>query len=146
MHGERALYDAILVGTNTVIIDNPSLTTRLRPGRDAMPVTFDSNQLPAEAKILQRPHILLPTDKSLKESIKNLYSEQRITSLMVEGGAETLSRFIDDKLFDEIRIEISDQILSNGVSAPRLPRSLTMISERIFDKNRIFILRPEATE
>lgn len=109
MHRERALTDAILVGTNTVIIDNPSLTTRLWPGTNPRPVTFFSPRLPEEAKIMERGVILLNKEKSLPEEMHRLYKEFGITSLMVEGGPKVLRSFLDSELADALRVEVSPQ-------------------------------------
>ena len=59
MHRERAMADAILAGTNTIISDNPSLTTRLWPGKSPRPVIFASARIPADAEILKHNPIIL---------------------------------------------------------------------------------------
>lgn len=121
MHRERALADAILVGTNTVVSDNPSLTVRLWPGHDPRPVTFRSDNLPPDAKINREELILLGTAESLPEQMNCLYRDFGITSLMVEGGADTLRRFLDSGPVDEIRLEISPILLGEGLRAPAIP-------------------------
>lgn len=142
MHRQRAMSDAILVGTNTIISDNPSLTCRLHPGDDPTPVIFDSSRLPHSAKIVNKNHILLNGDKSLKENMEYLYSEHGITSLLVEGGANTLQSFIDADLFDEIRIETAPGlIIDNGLKAPELPAATPKdISTIQIDDNQISTL------
>ncbi|MDE6681880.1 MAG: bifunctional diaminohydroxyphosphoribosylaminopyrimidine deaminase/5-amino-6-(5-phosphoribosylamino)uracil reductase RibD, partial [Muribaculaceae bacterium] len=137
MHTERALYDAILVGTNTVIIDNPTLTTRHWPGSDPTPVTFNSPNLPQDSHILSRPHILLDPSLPLSENLSRLYKDHSITSLMVEGGARTLTTFITQNLFDELRIEISSQSIHNGLLAPSIPSGLTLLSNHQTDSHTI---------
>lgn len=47
-----------------------------------------------------------------------LYRDHGVTALMVEGGARTLNSFIESGLFDEIRIEVSQDIIKDGVKAP----------------------------
>lgn len=140
MHSQRAFYDAILVGTNTVIIDNPSLTTRHWPGSDPTPITFDSPRLPEGAQILKRPHILLDPALSLQQNLSLLYKDHSITSLMVEGGTQTLTHFINQNLFDELRIEISDSILHEGLPAPSIPSGLTLLSNQKIDSHTILTL------
>lgn len=137
MHSVRAIYDAILVGVNTVIIDNPSLTTRLWPGNDPRPVTFASRRMPETAQILSREKILLDPTLTLEENLNLLYKDYGITSLLIEGGSDTLSRFIASNLFDEIRIEISPALLHNGVGAPKLPENISLSSEKKVDGNII---------
>lgn len=141
MHRERARADAILVGTNTVITDDPALTVRLWPGADPLKVTRDSSRLPRDARILQGQHVLLNPSETLEESVKALYRDHGITSLMVEGGAETLRRFIDTGLWDEIRIETSPHTLGEGLDAPPLPPSTIETAHTQYGKNTIIIVK-----
>lgn len=107
MHGQRAMVDAIMVGTNTLLSDNPSLTTRLWPGHSPRPVIFRSSRLPDSLKILDRDPIILDPAVPLVQNMHLLFSEHGITSLMVEGGRTLLDSFIDKNLYDEMRIESS---------------------------------------
>lgn len=122
MHRERSLYDAILVGTGTVISDNPSLTCRLWPSREGRPlrVTFDSPRLPADCKLEREGCLKKRREENLEDFLKRLYTEEGITSLMVEGGRKTLQSFIDADLWDEARVETSPTELFRGVKAPVL--------------------------
>lgn len=145
MHSKRALFDAILVGTNTVIIDNPSLTTRLWPGKSPRPVTFDSPRLPKDAKIISRDCILLRPDckkmerNGLLEEMERLYKEYGVTSIMVEGGATTLQKFIDAALFDEIRVETTSKIIGKGLEAPMITREVVLKSEVKIERSVISV-------
>lgn len=127
MHRERVSSQAIMVGTDTVITDNPSLTSRLWPGDSPLPVTFDSPRLPEDAAILKRQHVLRMRGENILDFLKRLYTDYHILSLMVEGGAKTLQEFIDTALFDEIRVEINpslrlpDNAVGGAVRAPHLP-------------------------
>jgi len=141
MHEDRAMADAILTGTDTVIADNPSLTLRFWPGRDPRPVTFDSPRLPQTARIMQRDPIILDRTLPLSDQMHILYENHGITSLMVEGGAETLRRFISDGLVDEIRTEYTPVRLGSGLSAPCVPPGFLPISRigvdgRIIERKR----------
>lgn len=107
MHGQRAMVDAIMVGTNTLLSDNPSLTTRLWPGHSPRPVIFRSSRLPDSLKILDRNPIILDPAVPLEQNMHLLFSEHGITSLMVEGGRTLLDSFIKKGLYDEMRIESS---------------------------------------
>ncbi len=140
MHRERSLADAILAGTNTILCDNPSLTTRLYPGHSPRPVIFPSDKIPEDAAVMQRNPIVLDPSKTLGDNISYLYSHHGITSLMVEGGAETLRSFIDINLFDEIRMEISPKLLRNGVCAPALPSGLIPVENRKIRENTLIRL------
>lgn len=108
MHAQRAQCDAIMVGTNTLLSDNPSLTTRYWPGNSPRPVIFDSPGLKGNEKQLQifkRNPIILDRSKTLECNIRLLFEEYGITSLMVEGGRKLLDSFINAGLYDNIRIE-----------------------------------------
>lgn len=122
MHRERAGFDAIMVGVDTVIKDNPSLSCRLWPTRMAeerpVKVSFDSPRLPADSRLACSKPILKRADETLAEFMARLYSEFKITSLMVEGGRKTLESFLDEELFDEIRIEVSPNEAGSGIMAP----------------------------
>lgn len=124
MHKERAMCDAILVGTNTLLSDNPSLTTRLWPGNSPRPVIFDSPRLQSpeiRERLVVMAHnpIILDPSRTLAENMQLLCSEYHITSLMVEGGAQILRSFLDAGLYDSIRVEHSAVRLCNGIKAPR---------------------------
>lgn len=139
MHRERADADAIMVGTDTVLNDNPALDCRLWPARDCatrpLAVLFDSPRLPKQARVMQRPHILIPPGLPLADAMHSLYADHKITSLMVEGGAKTLQSFIDEQLADEIRIELSPIQLPDGIKAPRLsPEILRLLPCRNIER------------
>lgn len=119
MHRQRALADAILVGTDTLLTDDPSLTTRLWPARrNPIPVIFHSRRLNPDLKVMQREPIILDPGKTLEENMQILYKEYGIISLMVEGGARILQSFLDAGLYDEIRVETSGIKLKQGIHAP----------------------------
>ena len=118
MHRERAMADAIIVGTDTWLNDNPSLTVRHWPGRAPKRVMFSSPRIPEEAR---EGKIILDPDIPLKANMERLFSEFGITSLMVEGGAKLLGSFIKVGLYDEIRRERSSVRLGSGIKAPALP-------------------------
>lgn len=138
MHAERALFDAILVGTDTIIHDNPELTVRHRPGHSPRPVIFKSGRIPTDAKIWSRNPIVLDPTLPLEGNMRILLSEHKVTSLMVEGGARTLQHFIDANLYDEIRRETSSvPSSSEGIQAPTIPNSLTIASSHTLRHNTI---------
>lgn len=135
MHRERALCDAILVGTGTVISDNPSLTVRLWPGNSPRPVLFPSFHIPESSLVLKRSPLTFEPNLQLEENIRSLYTRYAVTSIMVEGGAKTLQSFINAGLYDEFRIEISPLLIRRGIPAPRLPSGLTLRGSRSIGDN-----------
>lgn len=142
MHAERAMSDAIMVGVNTIIADNPSLSCRLWPGSDPLKVTRQSARIPADSIFAKSEHLLQRRDESLPDFLRRLYAEHRVLSIMVEGGRQTLQTFIDLDLFDELRIEISPVLLHNGVKAPDFTaQNLTLIDNFAIRENILMIFR-----
>lgn len=107
MHRERSMVDAILVGVNTVAVDNPTLDCRYwKVNRTPRRITFRSERIPAESTLAaDAATIYLEPHATLLPQLERLYREEGITSLMVEGGAETLRSFINEGLADEYRVE-----------------------------------------
>ena len=101
-HLIRAQHDAIAVGVNTVLIDNPSLTTRL-DGVDtrAKIIVFDrNNRLTGNEKIFENEPLII-TEPDLRKAMKQL-SDAGVTRLLVEGGAGMVSAFLKANLYDQL--------------------------------------------
>lgn len=117
MHSLRSEFDAILVGSETVVRDNPSLTVRLMPGHSPRPVVLDRRCRIDRSFILgQNPEtVFLRGDiaSSIPAMLDELFS-RGITSVMVEGGATVLQSFLDSGLWDCARIEISPLSLGSS--------------------------------
>lgn len=121
VHRWRAEEDAIMVGANTVLRDNPQLDVREWHGRNPIRVTIDTRGcLPSDASIFNSAAetICYSTDKA-EEIVADLY-KRGIQSILIEGGTKTLQQFIDKGLFDEIRrFTASSTFERGGVRAPR---------------------------
>ncbi|HXS56432.1 MAG TPA: bifunctional diaminohydroxyphosphoribosylaminopyrimidine deaminase/5-amino-6-(5-phosphoribosylamino)uracil reductase RibD [Hanamia sp.] len=162
VHKWRSEEAGILIGTVTAQKDNPSLTTRLWPGKNPVRIIID-NQLKLSSKLNIFDHqqttiiynklknaiegnlqfIKLEDDYFLKQLLYSLY-EMNIQSILVEGGSKTLQSFIDAGLWDEARIITNEQmIIENGIAAPQmkvfhLARQEKYFSDRIdYYKRRI---------
>ena len=122
MHSLRACHDGILIGAGTVRMDRPRLDTRLRPGgRAPRPIILghmDMESFPAE-----RQAIIIQEHTPVAELLVTLYKEYGMTSVMVEGGANILTQFINEGLWDIARVEVSPLHLGaeGGPVAPHLP-------------------------
>jgi diaminohydroxyphosphoribosylaminopyrimidine deaminase/5-amino-6-(5-phosphoribosylamino)uracil reductase len=68
--------------------------------------------------------------------LQRLY-DQQIQSLIVEGGAKTLQSFIDQNLWDEIRVETSPLQVDDGTPAPSIPSDAIITDCQEFDGNKI---------
>lgn len=139
VHRLRALNDAVLTSTATVIADNPRLDIRFwKHGRCPRPVVIGTSEIPGGSKILENGRLLIEKDHSLKNILENLYAEHGITSALVEGGPVFLKAFIKNELWNEARIEVTNVRLgSDGTkSAP----SLNCLPDNCMeiDGNRLF--------
>tara|TARA_R110001592_G_scaffold359340_2_gene665639 strand:+ start:81163 stop:82101 length:939 start_codon:yes stop_codon:yes gene_type:complete len=111
-HKFRTEVDAICVGTNTIIKDNPRLDTRLVSDETKMKVSFGTSQ---------HENYIPITPKTFKADLKTLYSKYHIGHLLVEGGQKTLQFFIDQNAFQQIRIiKSKSNQLNSGTKAPSI--------------------------
>lgn len=115
VHRLRAQYDAILVGRVTDEREHPLLTVREWSGPDPL-------------------RLVLHGGVTLPRLMADLHQRQ-VQSLMVEGGSKTLQGFIDAGLWDEIRVETSRLLVSEGTKAPVLPTGLTLWQREMYDGN-----------
>ena len=141
VHQQRATEQAILVGTNTVVQDNPSLSTRLIKGSDCLRVVIDLNlRIPKHSKIFDgsQPTVVITKNENPPENSENLsykvipgknlapevcdtLYKLNIQSLIIEGGSQTLQTFIDANLWDEANVFTgNDTHFLNGTKAPDL--------------------------
>lgn len=121
VHRLRARSGAILVGTRTAILDNPTLTTRYWTGANPLRLTIDRKGcLPENLHLLDgsTPTVIY-TQESIEEILNDLYNRD-IQCLIVEGGTCLLQSFIDAGLWDEARIETSPACIGQGTVAPKL--------------------------
>ncbi len=148
VHKWRAEEHGILVGTTTVIADNPKLNVRSWKGQNPVRIVVDRS-----LKIDQDSHVYDQTVRTIfiteeeKESQDHLVFEkadfskplasqvcevlhrQNIQSLIVEGGTQTLQTFIEEDLWDEARVFSGEVKFLNGVEAPQLNKEAKEVSE-----------------
>jgi diaminohydroxyphosphoribosylaminopyrimidine deaminase/5-amino-6-(5-phosphoribosylamino)uracil reductase len=139
-HKMRSENQAILVSTNTVLLDNPSLTVRYWPGKSPIRIAIDrQGRIPSnymlfdtsvptiifteKAKSTHHPNIEFViidfNSESLQTILQKIY-ERNIHSVLVEGGSQLLNSFLTAGLWDEANVEISPKYISDGVTAPEL--------------------------
>lgn len=114
-HVLRSQADAILVGTGTVIDDDPALTARHPDGtlydHQPVPIVLGRRELPPHAKIFQSPHAPLQySHHTPAEALADLY-ERGIRHVIVEGGPTTVSAFIGEHLVDEYTLYIAPKLI-----------------------------------
>ena len=138
VHQLRSQEHAILVGTQTALIDNPSLTTREIVGRnpvrilidfdlkvpthfnlyndEAETIVFNSTKDEIEGNL----RFIKIEKKNLLENLMGKLYEQQIQSVIIEGGSFTLQQFIDQDFWDETIIVKNENLkLLNGTKAPK---------------------------
>lgn len=125
VHQQRAENMAIMVGTNTVLLDDPKLLTTHWSGRHPIRVTVDRHGvLSRECNIFSDDSetIVYRTQTDWKYILSDL-AKRNIHSIMVEGGAALLNHIIASGIYDEVHVEVSDLLLppsalGKGVKAP----------------------------
>ena len=135
----RSENQAILVGANTVLLDNPTLTVRNWSGKSPVRIAIDrQGRIPENYNILDGsiPTLVFTEKDKLNknrvefikinfdaDNLKTILNEiyhRNINSVMVEGGASILNSFIEAGLWDEANIEVSPVNITVGVKAPVL--------------------------
>ncbi len=140
VHKWRANEQAILVGTNTVIEDNPSLTVRDWSGENPIRIVLDkhlklnkSNSiLNDEAKTITISKKDIEFNANLARQVCDVLFLENINSIIIEGGAKTLQTFIDENLWDEARVFTGEAEFTEGITAPVLKGKL-ISEERILN-------------
>jgi len=140
VHKWRTEESSIMVGTNTALYDDPSLTARLWKGNNPVRILLDKDlKVPASHHLLDNNvrtiifnHIkeeehknivyskLAAGESLIQQMLKKLH-QLKIQSVLVEGGAKLLQSFIDEGYWDETRIITNEQlIIGDGINAPLL--------------------------
>ena len=128
VHKLRAEADAILVGRVTAERDQPRLDVRHWSGPSPRRIVLDRNRPAFEGMDFDSPVI--------PQLMEWLHAE-KCQSLIVEGGAETLRRFIAADCWDEIRVETACATVGGGTRAPQLPDGLKLTEQKVYDGNVI---------
>lgn len=158
-HKWRSENDAILVGKNTVIVDNPSLDVRHYEGENPIRVILDSTlSLPEDIKMRKNigqtiiinqmkdntegntVFVKVDDPRDIEAVLKKLF-QLNVFSLMVEGGAEVLNEFIKSKLWHEIRLIKSHLHLQNGIPAP-FAEGVLMMKQQVGSDEILYIKNP----
>ena len=146
VHKWRAEEQAILVGTNTVINDNPSLTTRDWTGNNPIRIVIDKNKKLSKKQLIfntKAETILISKNnidfsENVAKQICNLLFEKNINSVIIEGGAKTLQTFINENCWDEARVFIGTATFKKGVKAPEFQGKLISEKHIITDNLKIY--------
>lgn len=139
-HHWRDQVDGIIVGSNTVVTDDPSLTTRTVDGRDSTRIILDrTGRLPSTSRVFDQaaPTLVLTTPEVYKAytnfvtisdwtlpTLLNVIYDQGIRYLLVEGGATLISSFVKEHLWDEALHFVAPRLLKDGIKAVHIEGKL----------------------
>lgn len=159
VHKWRSEEASILIGTNTAMMDDPELTTRLWTGNSPVRLVVDMDlKLPRHLKIFdgqartvvfnrlkheesdRLSFYQVTEDVSLVHQIINALYQLKILSVIVEGGTKLLQSFIDEAMWDEARVITNEKlVVKNGLDAPQFLSTLKVSEEKVFtDKVELF--------
>ena len=158
VHEIRAVEDAIFVGTNTALKDNPSLTVRRCPGRNPIRVVLDNQlRLPKNLNLFDGSvKTIVFNSKQNREAenisfvkinfsknilpqiLEKLYNEN-ILSVIVEGGKQLLESFLVANIWDEAHQFIGDKYFNDGIKAPQI--SGNIVSSEKLDSDKFIVYR-----
>jgi diaminohydroxyphosphoribosylaminopyrimidine deaminase/5-amino-6-(5-phosphoribosylamino)uracil reductase len=163
VHKWRTEEATILVGTNTALLDNPSLTARLWPGNNPVRLVIDAELiLPTNLKLFDGSvktvvfnylknaesenliYYQLEKNANLLPQILDTLYNMQIQSVIVEGGAKLLQSFIDEGLWDEAIIICNEELkVGNGLNAPMLRNNKLFCEQKIYTDKISFYKRQE---
>ena len=161
LHRLRAAVDAVVVGTGTVLADDPELTVRRVPGRSPARVVIDPRgRVPRAARCLQQggaprylvgragaalpPGIelieLVPQSETIPpQAIVAALFGRGLRRILVEGGATTISAFLQARALDRLHVLVAPVILGGGKQGLSLP-PLARLADALRPPTRAHIL------
>lgn len=158
VHAWRAQEQAIMVGTTTVLLDNPKLTVREAVGANPLRVTIDRHlKIAHHFNLFDRTvptlvftavdrasesnleFVKINFDNPIIEQILTVLYNRSIQSLIVEGGGQLLQSFIDEGLWDEARVFIATKKINDGVNAPQIGESMVTEAQSGDDRLLMFV-------
>lgn len=157
VHKQRAEEDAIMVGYNTVLSDNPQLNTRHYHGRNPKRIVYDRYlDLSSDYNIMDKTqetiiinHVKDYVDGNniyvkineqqpfVQQALEKLY-DLKISSIVVEGGTKIINKFIESNLWDEANVIIGQNTFEKGIKAPEIPHGLYEIENIGGDTLKIY--------
>lgn len=157
VHKWRVEEDAILVGTNTALYDNPRLNVREWSGWDPVRIVIDASlRLPFSLHLFDQSQPTLCYNflknesqefvqyvkvndpaKMIEEIGEDLY-RRKIQSVMVEGGARLLQGFIEKEYWDEIRLFTASHVFGKGIESPSFKGKLVETQQLQGDRVDIY--------
>ena len=146
VHKWRTEEQAILVGTNTVREDNPSLTVRDWTGKNPIRIVLDrDSKLNSKFNVFNESAETIKITKNdidfsqpIAIQISDFLYKKEINSIIIEGGAITLQTFIDENIWDEARVFVGINEFKEGTKAPILKGELISETRILNDSLNIY--------
>ena len=141
VHRMRAENMAIMVGTGTVLLDNPRLLNTHWEGRNPIRVTLDRHGvIPPDARILSdESETIVYRERTDWPFVLSDLAKRNIHSILVEGGTTLLTHILNTGIWDEIHVEVAPELaIGDGVPAPQivLPQSYDEV-----DGHRLYTIK-----
>ena len=141
VHRMRAENMAIMVGTGTVLLDNPRLLNTHWEGRNPIRVTLDRHGvIPPDARILSdESETIVYRERTDWPFVLSDLAKRNIHSILVEGGTTLLTHILNTGIWDEIHVEVAPELaIGDGVPAPQivLPQSYDEV-----DVHRLYTIK-----
>lgn len=156
----RGQYQAVVVGINTVLTDNPHLGIRIKGKKNPVRIILDPKlQIPLNAQVLRDSNVIIATTKKAnkfkKENLKKMgfiilsfnseyikipellstLKEKEIISILVEGGGETLGSFVDSRIIDKVYAFHAPTIIGGKKAISIGGEGMQTIKEALYLKN-----------
>lgn len=158
VHKWRSEEDAIMVGANTALYDNPKLNVRDWPaaGNTSVRIVVDPNlKVPVDSYVYDgsQPSLIynckrssnkdnlklirLKKDNLIEDLISDLYHKE-IQSVLIEGGSYLINSLISKNIWDEARIFVSENTFGEGIKAPDLYHASLVSKSKVFKDDILF--------
>ncbi|HXF87549.1 MAG TPA: RibD family protein [Xanthobacteraceae bacterium] len=166
LHRLRAVVDAVVIGVGTALADDPQLTVRRVAGPNPARVVIDpAGRLPASARLFARDGVRrlvmtvqgaapqLPPDVEIvplpavqgriaAADILRALRQRGLRRILIEGGAETVSRFLADGCLDRLHVVMAPIIIGSGRPSLNLP-SIARMHEALRPPMHVHLLDDE---
>jgi diaminohydroxyphosphoribosylaminopyrimidine deaminase / 5-amino-6-(5-phosphoribosylamino)uracil reductase len=130
VHKWRNETQAIMVGAQTVIDDNPSLTARDWKGRNPIRIVIDRNKgldqkkaiFDSQAETIVIDDSIIDFNQNKAQQVVDFLFSKNIQSVIIEGGTKTIQEFINANIWDEAYVFVGDVFIEEGTKAPILDK------------------------
>ena len=155
VHRDRSEHDAIIVGINTVLVDNPRLTARTPEGdlypHQPLAIVMGHRDVPQDAVIREHPGGFEHVNDHDVQALLTSLGERDIRSVYVEGGATLASAFLAEGLVDELHITMGPMLLGGpnlaitdlGVSTMANAHRLSITDIQRLGEDIVLTARPQ---